>query len=246
MKATVTFVGSGDAFGSGGRFQTCILVDIPGLRFAIDFGASSLIALNKLGIPHTSIDLILLTHIHADHSAGIPQLLADSMLGARREKPLTIAGPRDTEARLAQTRDALMPGMHVMKPKFPLTYIEMETYRANQVCGLSVTPYPADHTRETNPTQLRIDCGGKIISYTGDGDWTDDTPKLADGADLMICECYFFEKPIRFHLNYPTIRDRRTELKAKKIVLTHLGPEMLANRHRVPEQCADDGMVIEI
>lgn len=62
----------------------------------------------------------------------------------------------------------------------------------------------------------------------------------------MICECYFFEKPVRFHLNYPTIRDRRAELKAKKIVLTHLGPEMLANRHRVPEQCADDGLVIEI
>ena len=73
-----------------------------------------------------------------------------------------------------------------------------------------------------------------------------DTPKIADGADLMICECYFYEKPIRFHLNYPTIRERRHELKAKQIVLTHLGPEMLTNRHRVPETCADDGMVIEI
>ena len=62
----------------------------------------------------------------------------------------------------------------------------------------------------------------------------------------MICECYFYEKPIRFHLNYPTIRDRRHELKAKRLLLTHLGPEMLANRHRVPDLCADDGMVIEI
>ena len=61
MKATVTFVGSGDAFGSGGRFQTCILVDIPGLRFVIDFGASSLIALNKFvtAIPAAAVAIML-------------------------------------------------------------------------------------------------------------------------------------------------------------------------------------------
>jgi ribonuclease BN (tRNA processing enzyme) len=246
MKAKVTFVGSGDAFGSGGRFQTCILVDKPGLRFAIDFGASSLIALNKLGIAHNSIDLILLTHIHGDHCGGIPLMLADAMLGAKRTTPLTIAGPRDTKARMAEVRDALMPGMHAMVPKFPLTFVEMDTYRVNDVCGLKVTPYPAEHTKETNPTGLRIDLGGTIISYTGDGDWTQDTPKLADGADLLICECYFYAKPVRFHLNYPTIKERKTELKAKQIVLTHLGPEMLRNRHLVPELCADDGMVMEI
>ena len=44
MPVTVTFVGSGDAFGAGGRFQTCIMVDAPGTRFVIDFGASSLVA----------------------------------------------------------------------------------------------------------------------------------------------------------------------------------------------------------
>ena len=70
MTVRVTFVGSGDAFGSGGRFQTCILVDAPGIRFAIDFGASSLIALNKFGIDHNSIDAIVLTHFHGDHAGG--------------------------------------------------------------------------------------------------------------------------------------------------------------------------------
>ncbi|PYM52696.1 MAG: MBL fold metallo-hydrolase, partial [Candidatus Rokuibacteriota bacterium] len=44
IPVSIRFVGSGDSFGSGGRFQTCILVDGGGMRFTIDFGTSSLIA----------------------------------------------------------------------------------------------------------------------------------------------------------------------------------------------------------
>ena len=97
MSVTVTFVGSGDAFGAGGRFQTCIMVDAPGTRFVIDFGASSLVALNKMGIEHNSIDTVVLTHMHGDHCGSIPFMLMDAMLGAKRQTPLTIAGPRETE-----------------------------------------------------------------------------------------------------------------------------------------------------
>jgi ribonuclease BN (tRNA processing enzyme) len=67
----VRFVRSGDSFGSGGRFQTCILVDGPQSRFAIDFGTSSLIALAQQGLEHNSIDAILLTHLHGDHCGGV-------------------------------------------------------------------------------------------------------------------------------------------------------------------------------
>src|ERR1041384_4083237 len=56
MSLTVRFVGSGDSFGSGGRFQTCIVVDGPRSRFAIDFGASSLIALSQQAVDHNSLD----------------------------------------------------------------------------------------------------------------------------------------------------------------------------------------------
>src|SRR5499426_3888216 len=118
MAVTVRFVGSGDSFGSGGRFQTCILVDGPGSRFAIDFGASSLIALSQQGIEHNSIDAILLTHLHGDHCGGVPFLLVDAMLAARRDRPLTIVGPPETTDRLKSVAAALMPGMEVMVPKF--------------------------------------------------------------------------------------------------------------------------------
>ena len=246
MSVSVTFVGSGDSFGSGGRFNTCILVDAPGIRFCIDFGASSLIALERLGIPHTTIDAILLTHLHGDHCGGIPFLLVDAMLAAKRDRPLTIAGPRDTTERLKSVAAALMPGMEVMVPKFPICHIDLPLLQGIEVGPLAVTTYPAVHTRETNPTSIRVAIAGKVIAYTGDSEWTEHMPVLADGADLFIAECYFFKKPVRFHLNYPDIAKHKAEITAKRVVLTHLGREMLANLDSVTEECARDGLVIQI
>ena len=246
MSVIVTFVGSGDAFGAGGRFQTCIMVDAPGTRFVIDFGASSLVALNKMGIEHNSIDTVVLTHIHGDHCGGIPFMLMDAMLGAKRQTPLTIAGPRETEKKLGAVNEALMPGMNVMTPKFDLNYVEVDVMTPTQVGGLTITAYPANHTGETNPTSVRVEVAGKVISYTGDSAWTKHMHKVAEDADLFICECYFYEKPIRFHMNYPDIREHRAELKSKRIILTHFSREMMLHKDDVSEETAYDGLVVEL
>jgi len=68
----VTFVGCGDAFGSGGRLNTCFHVEGEATSFLIDCGASSLVSMKKLGIDRNAIDTILITHFHADHFGGIP------------------------------------------------------------------------------------------------------------------------------------------------------------------------------
>lgn len=76
------FVGSGDARGSDGRFQTCPVIDAPPTRFAVDSVASSLIAPARHGIHHNSLDAIVPTHLHGDHCGGVPCLLMDAPLGA--------------------------------------------------------------------------------------------------------------------------------------------------------------------
>jgi ribonuclease BN (tRNA processing enzyme) len=246
MAVTVRFVGSGDSFGSGGRFQTCILVDGPGARVAIDFGTSSLIALAQQGIEHNSIDAIFLTHLHGDHCGGVPFLLMDAMLGAKRTRPLTIAGPRELRQRMGAIQEALFPGSQGMTPKFPLEWVELEPGHARDVMGVSVTAQRARHTAETNPTALRVELGGKVVAYTGDTEWTDDVAEVARGADLFIAECYYYEKPIKWHLNYPAIAAHRETFGAKRLILTHMSKEMLAQVGNVPEECATDGLVVPL
>ena len=246
MSVTVRFVGSGDSFGSGGRFQTCIVVDGLGVRFAIDFGASSLIALAQQDIHPNTLDAILLTHLHGDHCGGVPFLLIDAMLAAKRERPLVVAGPAGTQTHLATLREALFPGSAVMVPKFPLDYRELTVGTANRVLDLVVTPRPARHTVQTNPTALRVEVGGRVIAYTGDTEWTDEVARIAEGADLLIAECYYYAKPIKWHLNYPAIAEHVRAAGAKRVILTHMSAEMLAHAADVPEECAFDGLTIEL
>jgi ribonuclease BN (tRNA processing enzyme) len=246
MSVKITFAGTGDAFGSGGRFNTCFVVEAPEICFAVDFGATSLNALKALDFLHNRIDAILLTHLHGDHCAGVPQLLMDAMLGAKRQTPLTIAGPRDTKTHLDKVREALFPGSGGMTPRFDVEIIEMETMAPHDVRGLKVTTWPAIHTQATNPTSMRIEVAGKVIAYSGDSAWTEHMLDVARGADLFIAECYFLETRVPFHLNYPDIEEHRAELDAQRIVLTHMGPEMLARLDEVPMECARDGMIVEL
>ena len=87
----VRFLGSGDAFGSGGRLQACIHVEAGAMDFLLDCGASALCAMKRLGVPPSSVEAIILTHLHGDHFGGIPFFLLEAQLVSKREKPLVIA-----------------------------------------------------------------------------------------------------------------------------------------------------------
>ena len=131
-----------------------------------------------------------------------------------------------------------------MTPRFPLTWHELEVGNANAVLDILVTPQPARHVPETNPTALRVEVGGRVIAYTGDTEWTDDVARIAHGADLLIAECYFHAKAIKGHLTYDAIVAHARRAGARRMILTHMSREMLAHAGRVPEECARDGLVV--
>jgi ribonuclease BN (tRNA processing enzyme) len=106
----IQFLGSGDAFGSGGRFNTCILVEAAAGVFLIDCGASSLIAMRRFRVVPNRIGTIFISHLHGDHFGGLPFFILDAQLVSRRVEPLTIAGPPGLRQRLAEAMEAFFPG----------------------------------------------------------------------------------------------------------------------------------------
>jgi ribonuclease BN (tRNA processing enzyme) len=242
----VTFIGSGDAFGSGGRFNTCFLVSGERCRLLIDCGATSLVALKRQGIAPNDIDGVVLSHLHGDHFGGLPFLLLDAHHMSKRQRPFFLWGPAGTEARLTAAQVVLFPGSSRTALRFALTWREHAAGERAEGEGFAVTPFPAEHSAGAPCYSLRLEIDGRVVTYSGDTAWTDRLLAAGQGADLFICECSSFARALTGHLAYAELQPRLAQTGAKRIILTHMNPDMLAERDRIGHEMAQDGLTITL
>ena len=245
----LTIVGSGDAFGSGGRFNTCFHLAAVGKSFLIDCGASSHVALRVRDIDPNTIDAIVLTHLHGDHFGGIPFILIDAQYLGRRERPLTIAGPPGTRERVYAALDVFFAASSKTQWRFPLTVFDFPVGQPTDVLGLSVTSTEVVHFSGAPSTALRITDGKVMLAYSGDTEWTDALLSVARDADLFIVECYEYERALSGHMRWLTIKQRLKDFAARQVMLTHMNPSMLARIDEARQSgflIAEDGLALDL
>lgn len=245
----LTIIGSSDAFGSGGRLQTCFHVQAEAGPFLIDCGATSLIGLERQGLDPNEISTIFITHLHGDHFAGLVWWLIHAVHLAKRTAPLTVVGPLGIEARFTAAAEALFPGSTAAPRRFALDFRTYQDFTPLEANGVRVTPFVVSHPSGATAYALRFEVDGKILSFSGDTEWVESLVGAANGADLFISECFAFEVEARYHLNWRTIEANLGRLGARKVLLTHLGPEALANRAAIRHPAvsiAEDGLQLEI
>ena len=241
---TVTFAGSGDAFGSGGRFQACIHIDHPGIPWPVllDCGATSMTALRRAGLDPGEIGVVFISHLHGDHFGGLPFLILDGQF-SHRENPLRIVGPPGTDERLAEAMECMFPGSTQVRREFLVVVTDLSPGQRLDFPGLRVEARSARHPSGASALILRLEIGGKVIAYTGDTSWTDAIPLAAAGADLLIAEAYHRHKAVPYHLRLDDLTEHMSELKARRIILTHMSADMLAHPG---ENHAHDGLVVQV
>ena len=247
MKLSV--VGCGDAFGSGGRLQTCFHVETSETRFLIDCGATTLLGMDRLGLDPNRVDTILISHLHGDHFAGLVWWLVHAMYIGRRSAPLTVIGPAGIEDRFFTATEALFPGATNVVRRFDLEFREFAAGEQMTAKGLALTPFEVSHPSGSLSAALRIETDGRIVSFSGDTKWVETLIPCAAGADLFITECYAYERAVPYHIDWATLSANLERISARRILVTHMSHDMLANRHRVREPrvtLADDGMVLEV
>jgi ribonuclease BN (tRNA processing enzyme) len=244
-RVRLQFLGSGDAFASGGRLQTCLHIDGAGEPLLIDCGATGLVGLKRAGMDPADIGSIALSHLHGDHFAGLPFLILDGQF-ARRTTPLRIAGPPGTRERIEQTLEALFPGAAGAKRPFETQFEELKERWPCNLGAAVITPFEVRHPSGAPAYALRIDYGGKVIAYSGDTEWTDSLLAAADAADVFVCEAYFFDKRVPHHLDYQTLAEKSGELNCERVVITHMSEDMLARLDEADLEPAADGAVIAL
>jgi ribonuclease BN (tRNA processing enzyme) len=247
MKLTV--VGCGDAFGSGGRLQTCYHVEAGGTRFLIDCGATTLIGLNRLGIDPNAIETIFVSHLHGDHYAGLVWWLIHAQHVAKRTVPLTIIGPPTIEARFEKAAEALFPGSTGVPRRFDMRFRELTSDAPLEVGTVRVSAFEVEHPSGAPSHALRFEMSGKVLAYTGDTQWTETLVPAGRGADLYIMECYVPEGAPRYHLSWVKIAGELDRIGARRVMLTHMSEPMLARRGEVADPrvvLPEDGLVLDI
>jgi ribonuclease BN (tRNA processing enzyme) len=139
----------------------------------------------------------------------------------------------------------MFPHFELDKIKHKLKFVVLEPGSSTRLGKFKVSAIRSPHTKPDISLSLRVDGAGKSIVFSGDSGWNDELVEFSAGADLFLCECTYFESNhLDFHLNYPTIERNRNRFTAERMILTHLGREVLERAGDVGIEMADDLMQI--
>jgi ribonuclease BN (tRNA processing enzyme) len=241
----VTVLGSGDAFGSGGRLHSAYLIEAPECTFLLECGPSVLQGLKRASIDTARVNFVLLSHLHGDHFGGLPFLLLEYVYENPRTRPLEIVGPPDTETRCRTLYEALYQRIAREPAPYPVRYRELTTAPVT-IQGVRIAPFLVPHADELTCFGYRLDVAGRSILFSGDTGWTEELVTRARGVDLFLCECTTYETQLSLHLSYPEIARRAADFGCRRLVLTHLGSEPLARLGEITIECAVDGQRFEV
>jgi len=239
----LTFLGTGNAFADGGRSHACILVSSPEGRMLLDCGGSALPPLRRACDPG-EVDAVAISHLHGDHFGGLP-FLAMQQKYAPRTRPLLIGGPPSLERLFMDAALALYSDF--LHTPLPYEIVFSVLGQAPTRLGpAEVVALPVEHVPVSEPHGLRVRIGGKLIAYSGDARWSDALPRLAEGADLFICETTTYSTPDPVHLSARELVAHRAELRCGRVIATHLGRESIEHLAELGVEHAEDGMSIEL
>ncbi len=212
----------------------------------LDCGATALASLKREGIRCARIGTILISHFHGDHFSGVPFLLLDGVHVEARTSPLVIAGPPGVREKVEELYRASYRDAAAKPLPFDVKYAEMRQGESFRFGDAAVEPFSVPHQETEVSFAFRITLGGKRIFYTGDTGWTEELVAYAGETDLFICECSFFDTRTPTHLDYRRIVENRSRFDTRRLVLTHLGAEVLARQSEIELELACDGQLLEI
>ncbi len=247
MKLTV--VGSGDAFGSGGRLQTCFHIETGRTTVLLDCGATSLIGLARLELDPGNVDTVYITHLHGDHFSGLVWFILHAKYVAKRSRPLVIVGPQTLASRLEVTAEALFPGSLGKGLPFELEFHEHDPNAPASLNGVTCTAREVLHPSGAPAYGLRLEAGGKVLSFSGDTEWVDTIFDLAEGADLHINECFALDGTPASHTSWSVLLGKLPAINARRIMLTHMSAPMLAAAAEIDEKrvlISQDGLQLSL
>ena len=221
----VTLLGTGNPRPVISRFGPSILVEAGKEKLLFDCGRGATQRLYQLQIPFSAITTLFLTHLHSDHTVGIPDLwLTGWVMG--RSTPLPVWGPEGTKAMMQHLEQAYAFDIHIRRDvdtKLPgagaeVVAKDIEEGVVYDRAGVKVTAFLVDHGEIKPAFGYRVDYGGHSVTMSGDTRPSENLIKFAQGTDVLIHE-------VIDPGSYVDAVKSDTSEQAKKIIEHHTTPE---------------------
>ena len=190
---TVTLLGTGNPRPTVVRFGPSILVQADGQNLLFDCGRGATMRLYQLKVDQ--IDGLFLTHLHSDHTVGIPDLwLTGWVMG--RKTPLRVWGPAGTEEMMKHLAEAYAFDIHMRRDvdeKRPAGGVEMQAKDIEQGVvydsgSVKVIAFLVDHGPLKPAFGYRVDYGGHSVVLSGDTRYSENLIRYAQGTDVLVHE----------------------------------------------------------
>ena len=228
----VTILGTGTSYPDATRVQSGILIELGKESILFDIGAGIFHRLIQLGANLNSISSIFITHFHIDHCSDFLMLCQNLWLD-RHEKPLNIYGPPAIKQWYRGLFDIAFP---YAQNRLVLNVRVLKEDEIVQVEEAAISNTPTVHgNMETRA--LRIEWRGRSLVYSSDTAPCRDVIDLAIGADVLIHECNWLDgpNPEGVHTTPSQLAQIVEEVAPKKLILTHVSPDVVNEKDRVLE-----------
>jgi ribonuclease BN (tRNA processing enzyme) len=215
----LTVLGCAGSFPGPESACSAYLVEAEGFRLLIDFGSGSLSALQRYA-SLDSIDAIMLTHLHCDH-----MLDACTYVVVRRYDPagalpaVPVYAPLGAAERIAAAYSS--EGEPVD---------DVYTFYGLQPGTFPIGPFTVTVDRVNHPIEtygVRVEQNGRVLAYSSDTAPCEALLRLAQGADLFLCEASYLDgadNPPDLHLTGSEAGEAATKADVGRLLLTHLVP----------------------
>ena len=262
----IVFLGTGSPIPNADRQGPSLAIVAGGKAYLVDAGSGVSRQANSAfqrGIPALrpdDLDIAFLTHLHSDHTLGLPDLIFTPWI-VGRAKPLRLFGPEGTKEMAAHILEAFKEDIQVRTTGlesgdttgYKVDGHDVQPGNIYQDGNVSVKAFLVKHGSWKEALGYRFDAGGKSIVVSGDTAPAESVVEACSGCDALVHEVYSgraanSQKPAlsleqwmkyesAFHTSATELGDIAARAKAKMLILTHWG--LLGN-------AKEDDMVREI
>lgn len=269
----VMLLGTGTPDVSMQRFGPSILVQAGDEKFLFDCGRGAVLRLSQLHIPLNEVNRLFVTHLHSDHTVGIPDLWLTGWIFDRKE-PFYVWGPAGTRSMISHLEKAYTFDIHIRRDvdeKFPgrgVTVVARDirqgvVYESN---GVKITAFDVNHGPVKPALGYRIDSGGHSVVLSGDTRPSENLIRFAKGTDLLVHEVYYVDEKtlrsspeeriiVRHHSTPEQAGDVFSRVQPKLALYSHIGRrdvaaakliELTRKTYRGPLEVGEDLMTVEV